>query len=611
MKSSSNLAEQYPQIAAMLHPSRNGDRTAETLAPASKKKVWWVGECGHVWEKSVIHQVRSGKCPFCIGRRILEGFNDLATTHPAIAAEWSKSRNKDLQPNQVSKGFTKKVWWECSNGHEWQSTVNNRTNLGRGCPICTGQIRVEGVNDLTHSHPKLAREWHPTRNGALKPSQVGKGTIRPVWWQCELGHAWRASPNNRVNGGTGCPYCSGTKVLPGFNDLATTHPDLCKEWHPNKNSGMEPNRLHPGSKEKAWWIGPQCGHVWQARVRARVSGSGCPVCVGQLVVRDENDLSTTHPHLVKQWHPDNNCEITPESVTAGSDKKVWWVGPCGHEWRASIGHRVRGRGCPVCGNDTIVAGVNDLATTHPDLAREWHPEKNGQLTPADVVAGASEKFWWHGKCGHEWEANLSNRSRLGAGCPICAGIQVLPGFNDLATRYPRIASEWHSSRNGDLLPEQVSPGSRRIVWWLGTECGHEWEQRIQHRIRGHGCTVCWEPWSRGEKQVVQFVSREFPDLTLIENFRGSFLGVLELDIYIPELRIGIEFNGEYWHDETRDPSIRERHRRKQNRCDEAGVRLAVVWESAWKTEPAKVEAALRRTIAGARPPDWMRLTAGP
>lgn len=607
MKSSGSLAEKYPQIAAMLHPSRNGDQSAENLAPASRKKVWWIGECGHAWEKAIVHQVRSGKCPYCIGRRILEGFNDLKTTHPAIAAEWSTSKNGDLRPDQVSKGSTKKVWWECIEGHEWQSTVNNRTNLGRGCPVCTGQKRVIGVNDLAHTHPDIANEWHPSRNGTLTPQRVGKGTIRSVWWRCSRGHEWKASPNNRVSGATGCPYCKGHKVLSGFNDLVTTHPDLCKQWHPTKNKDKDPNRMHPGSDEKVWWIGTSCGHVWQARVRARTTGADCPVCTGQHVVRYENDLSTTHPQLAAQWHPTENGVIAPESVSAGSDKKVWWLGPCGHEWRASVGHRTRGRGCPICGNDIIVSGINDLATTHPELAREWHSEKNGGLTPADVVAGNANKFWWRADCGHEWKANLSNRSRLGAGCPVCTGIQVLPGFNDLATRYPELAVEWHPSRNGEMTPEEVAPGSRKRVWWLGQKCGHEWEQRIQHRVRGHGCIVCWEPWSFGEKQIVRFIRDEFPNLTVNENFRGGFLGLLELDMYIPELKLGIEFNGEYWHDEARDPSIRDRHLRKQECCDEAGVRLAVVWESDWKTSPTRVRAALRRIVNGAQPPAWMRL----
>lgn len=601
-----SLKEKYPELAASLHPDLNEGLTAEEITPGSHKIVRWKCPKGHVWDRPVCRQVRSRKCPVCIGRKVMAGFNDLKTTHPELAEEWHASKNDSLEPSQVSKGSTKKVWWQCSVDpeHEWQSTVNNRTNLGRGCPVCVGQKRLKGFNDLFHTHPEIASTWHPTLNGELTPSDVGKGSINLVWWQCDLGHAWKTSPNNRIK--QGCPFCSGKKVLPGFNDLDTTHSSLAKEWHPTKNLDLTPNSVSHGSGKKIRWI-CRLGHEWSASCGSRSSGHGCPVCEGQAVAIGQNDLESTNEQLSHEWHKAKNGNLTPQMVTAGSDRKVWWLGPCGHEWQASIGHRARGGGCPICGNDIVVPGINDLSTTHPEIANEWHPSKNGNLTPKAVSAGNNEKFWWKGVCGHEWSAILANRARLHAGCPYCSGVKVLPGFNDLGTRRPELAAEWHPTLNGSLKPQSVSPGSKLSVWWKGQECGHVWQQRVNQRSRGHGCVVCWKPWSLGEKQIVKFIESEYPTLQLRENFRGDFLGLLELDIFLEEIHLGIEFNGNYWHDESRDPSIRERHLRKLRLCEQAGVRLAVVWEEDWRNRQEEAKSEIIKIIEGATPPCWMRM----
>ena len=128
-------------------------------------------------------------------------------------------------------------------------------------------------------------------------------------------------------------------------------------------------------------------------------------------------FSETHPELAKQWHPTKNGDLTSQDVTAGSGKKVWWKCPtCGYEWKTSVANR-RSSNCPACNKGVVNRGFNDLATTHPDLSKQWHPTKNGDLTPQDVVSGSHRKVWWKcPDCGYEWEASIANRSR-GRGCP--------------------------------------------------------------------------------------------------------------------------------------------------------------------------------------------------
>ena len=114
----------------------------------------------------------------------------------------------------------------------------------------------------------------------------------------------------------------------------------------------------------------------------------------------QNDLATVNPDLAAEWHPTKNNCLRPTQVTAGSNRKVWWKGTCGHEWEAVIGNRSRGIGCPHCSKRHVVEGVNDLVTVNPSLAAEWHPTKNGRLRPMQIAGKSNKKAWWLGKCGH-------------------------------------------------------------------------------------------------------------------------------------------------------------------------------------------------------------------
>ena len=147
-------------------------------------------------------------------------------------------------------------------------------------------------------------------------------------------------------------------------------------------------------------------------------------------------LASQYPDLATEWHPTRN-DKTPETVAAGSSKKAWWKCSKGpdHEWEATLNHRISsGSGCPFCAGQQVSV-TNSLTSQFPELAAEWHPTKNGDLTPDKVVAGSNKKAWW--KCSkgpdHEWEAVLSGRTSGGRGCPLCnSGWTVQSEARDLS-----------------------------------------------------------------------------------------------------------------------------------------------------------------------------------
>jgi len=274
---------------------------------------------------------------------------------------------------------------------------------------------IDTMISLLDSKPNLAKEWHPTKNGSLKPTNVRPGSNRKVWWICPKGHEWRAGINNRNYHRTGCPYCAGHKVCID-NCLYTVNPELAGEWHPTKNGSSTPKDVTPGSTKKAWWVCSK-GHMWEAVVSYRNRGTGCPYCAGHAVGSD-NCLASIDPKLAKQWHPEKNGKLVPEDVTPYSRKKVWWICKKGHEWQAVISNRSRGRGCPYCAG-RAVSEDNSLHTSNPSLASEWHPDKNGSLTPRHVTPKSNRRVWWRCEKGHEWEAYIHSRSNGYGRCPYC------------------------------------------------------------------------------------------------------------------------------------------------------------------------------------------------
>lgn len=339
---------------------------------------------------------------------------------------------------------------------------------------------------------ELLQQWHYAKNDGLTPDTVTCHSRQKVWWIDRLGHEWQQEIYSRTALCRGCPFCAGREVLAGFNDLASTHPALSAQWDQEKNFDLTPQMVTAGNSHKVWW---RCekGHSWQATIASRTSGCGCPVCANRKILPGFNDLATTQPALAAEWHPIKNGDLTPQKISYGYDKKVWWRCTNGHEWQAAPKTRVRmGAGCPICANDVAQAGYNDLTTLFPAVAAEWHPTKNGNLTPSQVVSGSHQTVWWRCSLGHEWRAEIVDRTRGTNGCPYCGNKKVLAGFNDLASIEPEIAAEWHPTLNGALTPETVTAGSNRKVWWLCPE-GHVWRTAISNRTNAKkrtGCPVC-------------------------------------------------------------------------------------------------------------------------
>jgi len=471
-----------------------------------------------------------------MARKATQDYN-LAVKYPGLIKDWHPTKNGTLTPMDVLPASHKEAWWKCEKGHEWDARIANRTILGQTCPYCSNK-RVGTDYNLAVRFPAVAKDWHPNKNGKLTPGDVVPRSNKRVWWRCKNGHEWDAVISSRTNG-TNCPFCSGRRAR-ADNNLAVKRPDIAKEWHPTKNGNLTPFNFTPGSGRKVWW---KCekGHEWDARIANRATlGRGCPYCSNKAVGND-NNLAVKFPAVAKEWHPTKNGRLTARDVLPGSHRIVWWKCGKGHEWDAKIKDRTgQGSGCTYCSGHRV-GDDNNLGVKLPELAKEWHPTKNGNLTARDVVPGSHKQVWW--KCrkkGHEWEASLKNRVK-GRGCPYCSN-KAIGDDNSLAVVFLEITKEWHPTKNGNLKPADVPPSGARKVWWT-CKRGHEWQATINNRTHnGRGCPDCHPQTSRLEIRIFCELKTIFNDLKWREKING-----VECDIYLPTHKLGIELDGGYWH----------------------------------------------------------------
>ena len=248
-----------------------------------------------------------------------------------------------------------------------------------------------------------------------------------------------------------------------------------------------------------------------------------------------NNLAEVHPELVSEWS-EKNLLLTPDGITFGSNKKVWWKGTCGHEWQTSVKARFNGEKCPICSGARVIAGINDLQTTHPEIASEWS-EKNLPLKPDEVNAKSRKNDWWRcGKCGNEWKSVINARVK-GTVCPVCAEREVLAGYNDLATTDNQLLSEWDYKQN-KLKPTEVSRTSAKRAWWKCRH-GHSWSMKINERtILNKGCRICEQEYlSLFPALAVSYYSNKKGLKAELGSDR--LLGV-PLETYIPSEKLAIE-----------------------------------------------------------------------
>ena len=476
--------------------------------------------------------------------------------------DYKKNAEEGLFPDKVAYQANRYAFWRCKNGHSWKAKVNNVYNgrgcpecnkrlhtsfpeqavfyyIKKEFPDAINGYRgiFSGTMELDIYIPSLkvgieydGCAWHKGINNQMRDARKYKickqngviliriEEIKPYSPFVSFDHKVEIVPNDvkwlnyaisLVCSKLNHPLLADVEkdrdeILKSYlsilekKSIAHVHPELVSEWDYEKNDGITLDQIDAGSNMKFWW---KCskGHSWQAAPIVRARPAGCPYCSNVKVLPGFNDLETLYPEIAKEWDYEKN-DSKPSNFTAKSGKQVWWIDKYGHSWKSVINNRtVNHRGCPYCAHEKPIVGVNDLVTLKPELVKEWDYDKNGDLKPENYMPASNIKVWWRcSKCGHEFEALISNRSK-GTGCPDCAGHQIIhPGVNDLETLHPELAKEWDYEKNGGVKPSEVFPSSNKKYWWKDS-FGHEWQAKPNMRVMGTGCPYC-----SGNKVLVGF-----------------------------------------------------------------------------------------------------------
>ena len=510
------LQEHSPNIAAEWHPTKNGDVTPKDVTRGSNKKVWWLCQKGHSYEAAIKNRTKNNNpsgCPYCSGRKAVPD-KTLAAHSPEVAKEWHPTKNLPLNPTKIGYGSSKKVWWMCSTNksHIWQAVIGARTKAKpTGCPYCKGSRLLPGKNSLEANNPAVAAEWHPSKNGELKPSEVRYGANKKVWWLCPEGHEYESNINNRTRrtNPSGCPYCAG-KLVSETNSLSAMGGEkLLSEWDKNKNKDLNPSEILAGSHSKAWWICDK-GHSWEAEIRSRVSGAGCPFCSNQSSVpevRILSELEFIFPDVIPR-HKEGKIEIDIfiPSLRVG----VEYDGSYYHREKEEKDkaktqtlydtgiHLIRVRELPLkkISNLDIEVTQKGVTKENVDLLLKNILQAAIKITPKETLARVDE---YH-------KSALFRSEDLFKKYLECFP-DPLP-HNSLTNTHPDIAEEWHPTKNTPLLPKNFTPGSNRKAWWLCPK-GHEYETNIISRTTGHGCPIC----SGNIVHISTSLSTTHPDLS--------------------------------------------------------------------------------------------------
>lgn len=633
----------------------SNDRRPDEIAAGSHYNAWWkCSRCRWEWQAPVNMRSKAHHgCPACASKvkpktkdfksktvpQAFKPAQPLPISRPDVMQYWDYDGNAGIDPMDLYCDSQLVVSWLCPVcGHRWRAKIYSKCRNGK-CSSCVHRgmtlekARRDGVKILGEL-PEITAMW--SDKNRLRPSDYTVASHAVAWWRClDCGTEWQGEIRSRVEGRSKCPLCYPTQknVRKGENTVDATDPKDVADWDYENNGALTPADVTRSYARKVWWLCGRCGYRYKEAVSVHIHKfEKCPCCSNYKVVAGKNDLATLRPDLAAEWDWEANGDLTPSDVTAVSNTMVHWIcSRCGDKWMATPGSRRGDTGartsCRICRNLKTKADWNDLATTNPELIEEWDREANEKtgLDPTNVRANQCVSVHWIcKKCGHKWSAMIRDRARGVAGCPVC-GMEALReklrrrnvDMNNVGANSNLLSKLW--SDKNELSPYDVSMGSSQLIWWKSEDCGHEWQATPHQMAKRPLCPTCYPAGrSTGEVELFSFVKsicERHSVGRVVSNDRALLSHVMspddyehlyELDVYVPDLKIAFEYNGDYWHsDETvrktrpMFSSADEYHRLKKTACAELGVQLFFVWEHDWMDSLAEAKERVEEIIKSA------------
>ena len=483
--------------------------------------TWKCSECNGEYECSVVKRHQEG-CPYCSDKQMLKGFNTLKETHPYLEKFWIN--NKRLFSNYWHKSFEVLNWkcpccniqFQCS-----PAEMISRTNLENSnfetCPNNCDWNTLVFNNDIFHNSPRLRKEWSKKNN---IPVHLALSHIetKKYWWNCSICQGeYLCSIPIRREVIDSCPYCNDEQPLKGYNTLADIHPELSSYWSSKNIQKFDEITLSEAKNKKYIWLCDCCNLEFNEKlsiVLDKFSNNNrelkkiCPYC-NKKIPKPEESLGYKKPFLKSEWLENINGDIY--NIFSNSNDIIEWIcRKCHRNFKAKISNRAEDdKCCPYCSNRILIKGINDLATTHPHLIKEWSNLNDRQLSC--LTNKSSYKAWWKcSVCSNTYQQVVSSKLISKTSCPYCRKTKVLKGFNDLATTHEYLLNEWDYLNNILLAkPTEIDEKSNKIVWWIcKDDPNHRYKFKINEKIKYEKrnlitCKIC-KGLRRKQEHFVQF-----------------------------------------------------------------------------------------------------------
>lgn len=500
-----NLIEEWD------YDKNNGDKLfINSISFCSTKKVYWkCSKCNNFWKSSIRQRTLSSRgCPYCAHLKPIIGENDLKTLYPELLKDWDYSKNS-RKPENFTAYSGVKVWWKCHYcGHEWESTIRNRTASKRNCPYCTMKTTSFGEQAVFYYIKRIFSDAiNRYRNFGIELDVY----IPSIKMGIEFdGFHWHHTPSSMKREQKKYKICQDNKIkLIRIKDSKAKESYNCCDKTFAIENLKDNNQLEIIIRLLLQYLDPSSNFLTKKRYRKwstidseiNIETDRFKILENKYIRDSENSFANLYPNILKDWNYEKNHSFNPRAFSKASTIKVWWkCHKCNQEWQAKIVDRTCGNNkCPVCTNKILREGVNDFATLYPEFLEEWDYSKN-EIPPNKILKKHNTKVYWKcKKCGFGWIASMGDRTRKDkpSGCPHCKKINASVSKHlkalkrgSISVTHPDCLNEWDYSKNV-VSPNEVSYGANIKVWWKCKCCNYSWQSLLSNRLkRNSKCPKC-------------------------------------------------------------------------------------------------------------------------
>ena len=472
-----------PQLALDTSDELNPDIDLNKLGIGSKTRIHWKCHiCGFEWDAPIhgrAHRYNGNNgiaaCPACAKVRRKDGYD---VDYPELVPLYSP--NNPIPLNEV-RGVKAKFLWICPKHGEYEQKLGHMIRALKngtiGCPYCNG-FKVRREDSAGAKAPELIKEWASSNESTLY--EYAPNSKYLATWCCpDCGTKWKAPIYVRVQGYGKCPTCYGNKTF------KERYPEL-EQYYAKDNDLPFEKAVISDTTPRNWIC--EHGHEFEdSFYKIHKRGYRCPYCESVKALQGFNDFATLEPVISKDYDEEKNGNTAGDVLI--TNRPVYFKCKNGHSFKRPIIQHIKSNGkCPVCANKRIEKGINDLATTNPEIATLLSPNnerKADTLLPSFKLKVA----WICPTCNGEYYAPVEDMVNGLAECPYCSNQKPLAGFNTLKALYPEIAE--HLSPNNDFTADEILPTRYGSIKWICPTCGGEYSASVEDMVNGLAeCPYC-------------------------------------------------------------------------------------------------------------------------